>query len=594
MPDILRAALAGRAQPTLTEIFSHGTRLLSGVPDGPHLRLMVAGSATTDLIARAIAVGCAAEAVPAAIRQAPFAAWRQEALDPASSLHRFPPDIVVLVTDWRDGVTPLPLDATQAQVDEAIAVKVATFTAAWNAIAGTGARVIQHLPPSPPFQLAGIAELRLPAAPHRQIEAFRRALLEAGPGVVFLDTAALSADARSWFAAKLPFAPDMLGRYVSRFRAALRSATGRAKKVLVLDLDNTLWGGVIGDDGVEGLKLGPETSAGEAFAAFQTYAKSLAARGFVLAACSKNDPVIAASGFDHPHSVLARSDFAAFECSWSDKAGGLRRIAETLNLGLDSMVFADDNPGECALVRQELPQVTVVELGADPAGFIRRLDEGHWFDLQQFGDADFGRGAAYQARAQAHAERADGVDLQGFLSGLCMRGRVFPADDGSLARIAQLERKTNQFNLTTRRYDETRIRDFAARRDALVLAATLSDKFGDHGLVSSLIAVADDDALVIESWLMSCRVFSRTLEQFVMRALVEWTRARGLARIVGRYAASPKNSVVADLFPRLGFSALELERLGDRHQGGQHEGEQLWERPVAAPAADLETHVAAA
>ncbi len=584
MPDILRAALAGRAQPTLTEIFSHGTRLLCDTGDHSGLRVVVAGSATTDLVARAIAVACAAETMPAAIRQAPFAAWRQEALDPASSLHRFAPDIVVLVTDWRDGVSPLPLDATAATVDEAVAAKVASFAAAWRAIARRGARVIQHLPASPPLQLAGIAELRLPAAPHRQIEAFRRALLEAGPDVVFLDTAALSVDARSWFGAKLPFAQEMLGRYVPRFRAALRSATGRAKKVLVLDLDNTLWGGVIGDDGVAGLKLGPETPAGEAFAAFQAYAKSLAARGIVLAACSKNDPAIAASGFDHPHSVLVRSDFAAFECSWSDKVRGLRRVAETLNLGLDTMVFADDNPGECALVRQELPQVAVVELGADPAGFIGRLDDGHWFDLQRLGDADFARGAAYQARAQAHAACADAADLRGFLSGLGMRGRVFAADDGSLARIAQLESKTNQFNLTTRRYDETRIRDFAARRDALVLAATLSDRFGDHGLVSSLIAVADDDALVIESWLMSCRVFSRTLEQFVMRALVERTRARGLARIVGRYAASPNNGVVADLFPRLGFSALE-PGCG---------GEQLWQRRVAAPAADLETHVAAA
>ena len=584
MPDVLRAALAGRTQLTLTEIFAHGTRLLSGSPDKPGLRIVVAGSATTDLIARAIAVGCAAEAVTATISQSPFAAWRQEALDPTSSLHRFAPEIVVLVTDWRDGITTLPLDAPRETVDEAVAAKVAAFKAVWNAIARTGARVIQHLPASPPFQLSGVAELRLPAAPHRQIEALRRALLDAEPSVILLDTAALSVDARSWFGAKLPFAPDMLGSYVSLFRAALRSAIGLAKKVLVLDLDNTLWGGVIGDDGINGLKLGPETSAGEAYAAFQSYVKSLAARGIVLAACSKNDPAVAASGFDHPHSVLTRLDFAAFECSWSDKARGLRRIAETLNLGLNSIVFADDNPTECALVRQELPQVAVVELGADPAGFIRRLDDGHWFDLQQLGDADLARGGAYQTRARAQAECAEAADLQGFLSGLCMHGRVFPADEGTLARIAQLECKTNQFNLTTRRYDETRIRDFVSRRDAMVLVATLSDKFGDHGLVSSLIAVADDDALIIESWLMSCRVFSRTLEQFVMRALVERTRARGLARVVGRYAASAKNGVVADLFPRLGFSALEPER----------QGEQRWERRVAADAVDLQTHIVAA
>jgi len=314
--------------------------------------------------------------------------------------------------------------------------------------------------------------------------------------------------------------------YVARFRAALRQATGRGKKVLVLDLDNSLWGGVIGDDGVDGLALGPGSPRGEAFEAFQAYAKALAARGVILAVCSKNDRAIAETGFSHAASRLALADFAAFECGWTDKVFGLRRIAQTLNLGLDAMVFADDNPAECALVRAELPEVAVVELGADPAEFVARLEEGYWFAAQGFSAEDFTRNQAYQARAQAAQAREEAVDLDGFLRGLDMQGRVFRADAAAIPRIAQLEGKTNQFNLTARRYDEAAIAAFAAR----------------------------EDALVIDSWLMSCRVFSRTLEHFMLRALCREAQLRGLTWLRGEYIPTPKNAVVADLFPRLGFT----------------------------------------
>jgi FkbH-like protein len=576
-----RNALGSSPKPSSVDIFIHGTRLL-GAKEG-QLRIAVAGSATTDLIARAVAVSAAQEGIAPVVVQAPFGAWRQEALDANSALHRFAPDLVVLVTDWRDAVTDLPLNADAAAVDAAVAAKIAGLRRVWDALrAGVPARrIIQHLPAAPTPLLGGIAELRAPASARSQIAAIRAAMLQAGHDIAFLDTEGLTQDAAAWYGAKLPFAQADLPDYVARFRAVLRQVTGRAKKVLALDLDNTLWGGVIGDDGVEGLALGPDTPRGEAFAAFQSYAKALAARGVVLAVCSKNDPAIAETGFSHPHSVLARADFAAFACAWTDKAGSLRQIAKTLNLGLDSFVFADDNPAECALVRAELPEVMVVELGDDPARFIALLEEGAWFASQALSAEDLARGSAYQARAQAAAAEADAVDLDSFLDGLEMRGRVFRADGPALVRIAQLEGKTNQFNLTTRRHSEAAILAFAAREDALVLGATLADKFGDHGLVSSLVAVVEGDALVIDSWLMSCRVFSRTLEQFVMRAVLTEAAARGLRRIVGAYAPTAKNDVVADLYSRLGFTEIETGR--------------MWERVVADPGVgELVTFIAEA
>ncbi len=572
-----RAALGSTPKPAPVDIFVHGTRLL-GAKEG-QLRVAVAGAVTTDLIARAVAVAVVQEGSAPVIMQAPFGAWRQEALDPKSSLHRFAPDLVVLVTDWRDAVTELPLDTAAAAVQEAVAAKAAGYRRVWDAVrAGApGRRIIQHLPAAPAVRLGGVAELRAPASARLQVAAFRQALLEVGPDISFVDTEGLTQDAAAWFGAKLPFAQDNLPEYVARFRAVLRQATGRMKKVLALDLDNTLWGGVIGDDGVEGLALGPDTPKGEAFAAFQTHAKALAARGVVLAVCSKNDPAIAATGFSHPHSVLAHADFPAFECAWTDKAGGLRRIAQTLNLGIDSVVFADDNPAECALVRAELPEVVVVELGDDPASFIARLEEGRWFESQGFSAEDLARGSAYQARAQATAAAADATDLDSFLQGLEMRGRVFRPEGPALARIAQLEVKTNQFNLTTRRHSDAVINDFAARQDAVVLAATLADKFGDHGLVSSVVALVEDDTLVIDSWLMSCRVFSRSLEPFVILALLEEARQRGLSHLVGVYVPSAKNAVVAELYPGLGFTEVEPGR--------------KWQRPVEQPADDLTTFI---
>lgn len=223
-------------------------------------------------------------------------------------------------------------------------------------------------------------------------------------------------------------------------------------------------------------------------------------------------------------------------------------------------------------------KLPVVDLGTDPASFISRIEAGHWFDVQALGAADFARGASYQARAKVEAALADVTDIQSFLSGLQMRSVVSRSTGSGVDRLVQLERKTNQFNVVmTPRLDEAAVKSFAARSDAVVLAATLTDKFGDHGIVSSLIASERDDDLVIESWVMSCRVFSRTLEQCMMRIVIDEARSRGLRRVFGQYVASDKNGVVADLYERLGFTELEAQR--------------SWARPVDLPVDDLVTLV---
>lgn len=583
----VRAALSGNR--SLEQIFNLGNRLAAAAPPPatPTQRVAVIGNATLDYLRRAVACAIAAEGFFPVMYQAPYGALVQEILDPASTLHAFTPDLIVIAPSARDLIAPLPIGAAATEVDAALETIVMLYRNLWSTLAASGVRIIQHTLVPPANRYRGPAERLAPAAPAAQVRRLNDIFLEAGRGLVhFLDLEQLASTigVREWsaerfrYSAKLDFNPRYLPEYLAPFRASWRAANARAKKVLALDLDNTLWGGVIGDDGLEGIALGPASAAGEAFEDWQRYIKGLAERGVVLGVCSKNAPEIAVSGFAHPNSVLKRGDFAAFECSWADKAAALRRMANELNLGLDSFVFADDNPAECDLIRQELPAVAVVHLGTDPTRFVESFDAGCWFDLPSYTSDDLGRSAAYTARAAALAQASEATDIDAYLAGLAMKGRLYRPDEADMARVAQLEQKTNQFNVTTRRYSEAAIRGLMARSDTTVLALRLADRFGDHGLVSTLIAFKEDDAVRIDSWLMSCRVFSRTAEQYMLRGLIEQARLMGATWLIGEYVTTSKNGVVAELYPKLGFVPRESG---------------FFARDLSAGVEDLRTHIVA-
>jgi FkbH-like protein len=560
----------GDKAPTLPSIFQAGDRIFeaaNAIPAGmPTQRIAVLGSVTIDYLARAVACCVVQEGVFPVLYQAPFGSYVQEVLDAGSALHGFEPELVVVAPHWRDMVASLPISASAQDVDAALASKVALLRTLWDRLTATGVKIIQHMLAPPPGRYRGVAERLAPAFAANQVRRLNAMLLDAGGGLVsWIDMEALAHEigtkrfspAKFYYAAKLEHDQKWLPDYLPLFRAAWRSANGRAKKVLVVDLDNTLWGGVIGDDGVEGIELGSSSPTGEAFADWQHYLKGLGERGVILAVCSKNDPAVAETGFSHPNSVLRRSDFSAFVCSWNDKVAGLRQIARDLNVGIDSFVFCDDNPAECDLVRRELPEVAVVCMGTDPAAFIDVFDGGHWLDADRYTQEDLGRAAAYTARAAALAEQSEATDIGSYLAGLGMKGSLKRPSEADIARVAQLELKTNQFNVTTRRYTEAQIRGFMDREDAIVLAFRLTDRFGDHGLTSTLVAFHEDETIRIDSWLMSCRIFSRSAEQFILLGLVEIAAGRGAKHVVGTYLPTPKNDVVADLYLRLGFSAIE-------------------------------------
>jgi FkbH-like protein len=363
-------------------------------------------------------------------------------------------------------------------------------------------------------------------------------------------------DARGWFASKQPFAPALLAD-VSREAAHLvLQMRSPSKKVLVCDLDNTLWGGVVADDGLEGIDIGDTSPRGEAFKAFQRYILSLKDRGVLLAVCSKNDHARAMEPFEkHPDMVLRPGDFVSFQANWEPKSDNMRRIAAELNLGLDSFVFIDDNPAEIEIVRKFTPEVETILLGEDPAEYAGQLRDCRAFEPRRITVEDTQRSAQYHSEQVRGSLMASAADMDSYLAALEMEGIVAEFAPVDVPRLSQLINKSNQFNLTTRRRTEAEVTALIGDPDYGCFSVRLKDRFGDHGLISIVIGKVNGPALEIDTWLMSCRVLKRQVEELVLNELVRIARAKGCARLDGIYVRTAKNDMVRDHYPSMGFAA---------------------------------------
>ncbi|MGE5272064.1 MAG: HAD-IIIC family phosphatase, partial [Thiohalocapsa sp.] len=456
-----------------------------------------------------------------------------------------------------------PPGAASEVLEAAVERAVRARRALWSALhARLSCLVIDNnadMPADDPFgNFAGAA-----AAGSRTLwRRYNAALAAAAPaGVAIFDLDHVAAlygkrrwhDPRYWFHSRHAFALDASGLVAQRAAQLIAGGNGLARKCLVLDLDNTLWGGVVGDDGLAGLALGAGTD-GEAFVAFQCFVKALKERGVILAVCSKNDAAIAESVFrDHPDCVLRLDDVAAFVANWDNKADNLREIARRLNIGLDALVFVDDNPAERDIVRRHLPEVAVVELPDDPALFVAALADCGWFETIAFSAEDRERSRYYAENARREAVREAAVDMGSYLAGLEMTATVGGADPLHLPRIAQLIGKSNQFHLTGTRYGEAEIAALAARPGWFVRHVRLRDRFGDNGLIACLVLERRGSELHIDTWVMSCRVLGRSVEEFIVNEVRRLALAEGCDRLVGRYVPSGRNGLVAGLYERLGF-----------------------------------------
>ena len=358
-------------------------------------------------------------------------------------------------------------------------------------------------------------------------------------------------DERLYHLCKQPFTMEALPEISRTIVAALIGLLGAGRKVLVLDLDNTLWGGAIGDEGLQNIELGPESTEGEAFVAFQQYAKNLSERGIILAVCSKNRDEVARSPFrEHSGMVLKEDDISCFVANFQDKAANLRHIARTLNLGLDTLVFADDNPVERALVRAELPEVLVVELPEEPAYYSRAVEAAKAFPLRSLTREDLGRVASYRAVAAVNeASSAPGTDMEGFLVSLAPTAQIERVTANTVARIVQLIRKTNQFKLNLTAFQEPDILE--AAHD--VVALRLADRLQDYGIVAIAVTSPASGILHILNWVMSCRVFGRRLENVMLEILCANAKNRGCSSVQAAYTPTEKNMIMPEILNRLGF-----------------------------------------
>lgn len=335
----------------------------------------------------------------------------------------------------------------------------------------------------------------------------------------------------------------------------IKSVFGKNKKSLVLDLDNTLWGGIVGDDGAENLEIGQETNMGQVYAEFQSYVKMLKDYGVMLNVASKNEEENALAGLNHPAGILRPEDFILIKANWEPKSRNILDIAAQMNILPDSLVFADDNPAEREIVRQQAPGVTAPEIGR-PEDYIRVLDRGGYFELTSLSEDDKKRNEMYKANIERQRQQASFADYGEYLKSLQMRGTIRPFEPVYMARIAQLTNKSNQFNLTTKRYTLGEIEQTAADSRFITLYGKLEDRFGDNGVVSVVIGRKEENALHIDLWLMSCRVLKRDMEFAMMDSLVGRCLEAGIDTIYGYYYPTAKNAMVKEFYALQGFAKI--------------------------------------
>ena len=557
------------AQPVRYAFFPRSEKLVEEIHSEPgwplrKARVAVLGTSTTSVLIPVLKALCLRDRIRAEFYQGLYGAIEQEVLDPESGLAKFRPNLVILVTHWRDlGLPPMTSDenaAVQRVIDERKLL--------WQKLSDQfGCHVVQHaydFSATEPYNyLAG----SLPGGRSRMIQAINLAMQSEAPShVSILDTPAIQRqtgldrweDATLWHGFKQHPGTEALPALAEMQAAHLRAVLGLTRKVLVVDLDNTLWKGIIGEDGLEGIQIGPGSAAGEAHQRLQEYMRDLRSRGILLAVCSKNNPDDARLPFEkHQHMLLRLEDFAAFQANWSDKAQNLREIAEKLSLGLESFVFLDDNPMEREWVRSQLPQVAVPEVGTSVANWVRDLDRAMYFFTLSLSKEDLSRAEQYRSEAQREMLRSTSQSLDEFLVQLQLEASVVPVSAANLPRVTQLVNKTNQFNVTTRRYTEAQVRQLVERPRSWTGAFHLSDRMGAYGLIGLIFCVpVGSDDWEIDTWLMSCRVLGRQMERFMFDRMLEAAAALGVRKIHGLFRPTAKNGLVADLYPKLGFSKV--------------------------------------
>lgn len=533
----------------------------------PKKRIAVIGDCATQQLSTAIRGISVLRGFPLAVLDADYDQMEAQLLDPNSEVYSFEPDYILLFASYEKLKKRFYETVPSARSGFAVR-EMERFTGLWQAISSNcKAKILMFDFPESEDAVFGSYALRTPNALGFQIRKlnmlFSETIAAEYPNVYPISLSSIQTargrsaffEDRTWYLAKMAVCTDALPAVAASVLDTITALAGIVKKCVIVDLDNTLWGGVIGDDGIDGIQLG-ELGDGPAFAALQLWLLELKRRGILLAVCSKNNEDTAKEAFEkHPEMILRLDDIAMFVANWDNKADNIRSIQKTLNIGMDSLVFLDDNPFERNLVREMLPEVTVPELPEDPSAVPAYLASLHLFEAVSFSDEDASRTAQYQAEASRSAAQASYGSYEDYLKALEMKAEILPFDSFHYPRIAQLTQRSNQFNLRTIRYSESDIAEIANDPRCLTRYMTLTDKFGEHGLISVVICKEQaQDTLFIDTWLMSCRVLRRGVEECLFDAIVRMAADAGYRYLAAEYIPTAKNKMVADFYETMGMT----------------------------------------
>lgn len=572
-PPVDPGLILRKKRSILRELRSEGTPRL-------RKRIAVLGGSTTQELVSLLELFLLDGGIEPVFYESPYGLYYEDAMF-GTDLEGFSPELVLIHTSLRN-ITRFPsMTDTPASTEKLLACEYERFTSIWERL-----RERFHCPiVQNNFELPFSRPLgNRDGWDHRGRTRFVRRLNEcfsvyAGSHSDFYinDLCWLSADYGLrqwsdpiyWHLYKYCCCPEALPALACNTAGIIKAIYGKSKKGLVLDLDNTLWGGVIGEDGPSGIELGQETAAGQLYREFQAYLLALKERGVLLTVSSKNDPENAIAGLEHPSGLLRPNDFSCIRANWEPKDQNFSAIAGELGILPESLVFVDDNPAERAIVGAQFPGVETPAMDA-PEAYLATLDRCCFFEPASLSDDDLKRGEMYRANAERARRKGRFANYKEYLLSLDMQAEIYPFTPLYLPRIAQLTNKSNQFNLTTKRYTESELRWFSENPDYITLYGKLSDCFGDNGVVSVIVGRRDGGAVEIELWLMSCRVLKRNMEHAMLDILCREAVKAGAGCLRGYYYKTAKNNMVRTLYPDFGFSLV------------REDGENtVWELPLS-------------
>ncbi len=544
-------------------------------------KIAILGGQTTEAIKQVLELFLLNQGIRPSFYESEYNMWYEDGMFDNAKLLEFAPDVIYICTCIRN-LTQFPHPADSAEViNQKKDAEVSKFVGLWDHLAGTyHATIIQNDFEYPFYRLMGNKDASDIHGRVNFVTEVNRAFYDYASthenfyicSVNYISSSyglEKWADPYYWHMYKYSVAVPAIPHLSFNVANIIKSVYGKNKKVLNLDLDNTLWGGIVGDDGAENIEIGQETSLAQTYSEFQTYLKAQKELGVLLTVNSKNEEENALSGFARPDSILKRDDFVAFKANWDPKSLNLEATAKELNLLPESFVFVDDNPAERAIIEGSFSGVAVPEM-TEVEHYIQTLDKSGFFEVTSLSADDLKRNEMYAENAKRSRLQASFSNYEDYLKSLEMKGEIREFVPMYMARIAQLTNKSNQFNLTTKRYAQSDIEAIAADEKYITLYGKLEDKFGDNGVVSILIGEKDKDTLHMRLWLMSCRVLKRDMEFAMMDELVHAAQNAGMKKILGYYYPTAKNAMVKEFYDRMGFTKTSEDK----------EGNTVWEFEV--------------